>query len=266
MTTLKRIAQFLVAALLFTGFAQAASADSIGDGTFNISGTIYIADAGSSAVVTPAGTCPANTSCIFWQDGSGTMNGKADISTAGLPNGDIPVSISGNDAANLASILIPPGTIGTTISEPFMTFNNGGVTTVLTLTEIFPGSFSATQCAAAPAVGQTCTFDGLPFSFVNNPPAPGQASMSWAMQGTTDAPGVTWFGDFTSQFNTPYQTVLGTLLSGGYEDATFSATIDISGGSGNGSAPTPEPGTIALLALGVGSLLVLRRRISWSQS
>jgi hypothetical protein len=248
--------QLLVAAFLFAGFAQAAFADGITHDTFDISGTVYVTNAKATPVVTPAGTCPANTSCMFWQDASGTTTGKVDISVTGLPNGDIPAAIAGNDAANVASLQDPPAVVGSAISVPFMTFNNGGVTTTLTLTEILPGIFSSSECGAAPIVGQVCTQPGSPFNFVNNPPAPGQATMTWAFEGIGDAPGVTWLGNFTSQFGTPFQEEFGNLATNGYIDSSFSATMSLSG------SPTaaPEPGTIVLFTVGVGSLLLFRRR------
>lgn len=253
---LQKPAQFLVAALLFAAFAQAAFADGITHGTFDISGTVYVTIFETTPVVTPAGTCPANTSCIFWQDGSGTTDGKVDISATGLPNGDIPVAIAGNDAANVASLQDPPDVAGSAISVPFMTFNNGGVTTTLTLTEILPGIFSSAECGAAPTIGQVCTLPGSPFNFVNNPPAPGQATMSWAFEGTSDTPGVTWMGNFTSQFGPPFQTEFGELASNGYIGSSFSATMSLSGSP----TPAPEPGTIFLFTVGIGSLLLFRRR------
>ena len=248
--------QFLVAAVLFAGFAQAAFADGITHGTFDISGTVYVTNSEPTPVVTPAGTCPANTSCIFWQDGTGTTNGKVDISATGLPNGDIPVAIAGNDAANVASLQNPPAVVGGPISLPFMTFNNGGITTTLTLTEILPGVFSSSECGAAPIVGQVCTLPGSPFNFVNNPPVPGQATMTWAFEGIGDAPGVTWLGNFTSQFGTPFQEEFGSLAANGYIGSSFSATISLSGSP----TPAPEPGTIFLFTVGIGSLLLFRRR------
>lgn len=254
--SLARLSQFLVPAFLFACFVQGAFADDITHGTFDISGTLYLTTAEATSVVTPAGTCPANTSCIFWQDGSGTTNGEVDISTAGLPNGDIPRAIAGNDAANVASLTNPPDGVGTAISVPFMTFNNGGVTTTLTLTEILPGIFGSAGCSLAPpAAGQTCTPTGSPFNFVND--SSDLATMSWVFDGITDTPDVTWVGNFTSQFNTSYQILLGDLVTNGYVDSTFSADMSLTG------SPTtaPEPGTIGLFTTGIGSLLLLRRRV-----
>lgn len=180
----------LGAALLFAGVEQSSFGASITNGSFDIAGTIFVTQLEATAVVTPAGTCPANTSCIFWQDGAGT-NGKVEISSAGLPNGNIPLAISGNDAGNLFILTNPPVGVGGTGFSPvsFMTFNNAGITTDLMLNFIDSGFYPSTDCTLPPAVGQVCTPPGSLFNFVNNAPANGQATASWVFQGVTDTLG-----------------------------------------------------------------------------
>ena len=156
--------KILAAALVFAGFAQGSFGAAISHGTINISGTIYFTAAEATPVVTAAGTCPAGEACIFWQDSNGTTNGKVDISSSGLPNGDIPLAIAGNDGGNIASLVNP--TVGSAISVPFMSFNNGGITTTLDLTFIAPGIYASTECTASPAVDQTCTQSGSMFNWV----------------------------------------------------------------------------------------------------
>jgi hypothetical protein len=250
----------LFAALVFLGFAQASLGTTITTGSFDISGTFYVTLSEATPVITPGGSCPANVSCIFWQDGSGMHNGEVDISTSGLPNGDIPLAIAGNDAANISNLMNPPEVVGSAFSPTaFMTFNNDAVTTELLLNYIFPGIYSSSNCGAAPAVGQDCTPFGSLFNFVNNPPPTGQATASWVFSGVTDTPGVTWTGNFTSQFpaNTPFQTVLGELASNGYVDNTFSATITLSA-----ATATPEPSTLALFGGGLlGMAGFIRRKV-----
>lgn len=164
----------LFAALVFLGFAQASLGTTITTGSFDISGTFYVTLSEATPVITPGGSCPANVSCIFWQDGSGMHNGEVDISTSGLPNGDIPLAIAGNDAANISNLMNPPEVVGSAFSPTaFMTFNNDAVTTELLLNYIFPGIYSSSNCGAAPAVGQDCTPFGSLFNFVNNPPPTG---------------------------------------------------------------------------------------------
>jgi hypothetical protein len=243
-------------------------ASTITSGSFDIGGTIYVTNPEATPVVTAAGTCPTGIACILWQDSTGTTNQKVDISNASLPNGDIPLALSGINAANIANLMDPPDAVGTPIDVPdFMTFNNAGVTTDLTLTMILPGIDTAAACGAAPEVGQTCTPPGSLFNLVNNsPPAAGQpcgdqcqAAVTWVMEGTTTS-GSTWVGNFSTQFplGTPYQTVLADLAANGFVDNTFAATITL---TPNTVTKTPEPATVTLMGMGLILLtLGLRRR------
>jgi hypothetical protein len=242
-------------AVLFAGLVESAFGATITQGFFDISGTIYVTNPEATPVVTPAGTCPANQACIFWQDSNAANDQMVDISAASLPNGNIPAALAGNDAANIANLTNPPDAVGSAISVPsFMTFNNAGITTVLDLTLIDPGIYPSTDCTAPAAVGQVCTLPGSLFSFVNNPPGPGQATATWVFEGVTDTTGVTWTGNFTSQFpsSTPFQTVISDLTTNGYVSNTFSATITLI----PPATTTPEPGTMGLIGVGGGFICV----------
>jgi hypothetical protein len=239
-----------VAAVLFAGSVQYSFASTITNGFFDISGTVFFTSPRTVAVVTPAGTCPANTACILWENTTGSVTDKVDISTASLPNGDIPLALAGTDAADIDNLTNPPDVVGGAGFAPatFMTFNNAGITTQLLVDFIEPGIFSSSACGAAPAVGQVCTVPGSPVNFINLPPKPGQANASWVLEGVTDTPGISWTGNFGSQFTTPYQSVLANLASKGYVSNTFSATISLTG------TPTtiPEPGSMGLTMIGMG--------------
>jgi len=245
-------------AALLVGLAPSSFASTITNGSFTIGGTIYVTNPESTPVATAAGSCPTGIACILWQDSSGspTSDEKVDISTSGLPSGNIPLALAGNDAANMANLMDPPDAVGTPIDVPdFITFNNAGVTTDLTLTYIAPGIYTPAECGDAPAVGQSCTPPGSLFNLVNNQPPPGQATVTWVMEGTTTS-GSTWVGNFTTQFNTPYQTVLTDLSTNGFVDNTFSGTITLTP-----TAQTPEPATVTLMGMGLILLtLGLRRR------
>jgi len=199
------------------GMTSASFASMITNGSFDIAGTIFVT--GNGGVVTPAGTCPAGTACIFWQDTSApAVNNKANISSTGLPNGNIPAAIAGTDAANISTLTNPPEVVDSTGFPPqtFMSFNNAGVTTVLLINFIPPGINGAAGCAATPpAAGQQCTPPGSLFNLQNLTAT--SSIVSWQFSGiTNDTPGVVWSGTFTSQFNTqPFQTVLANLAANG---------------------------------------------------
>ena len=243
--------KILALAVLVIGFAQCSFGATITSGFFDIAGTIFVTTPEAGGVITPAGDCPANTSCIFWQDSAGTTDNVVDIAQSGLPNGDIPLAISGNDAATIAPLENPPEGVGTPLTpQTFITFNNGGISTALLLTYIDPGFYPSTGCSASPAApGQICTLLGSLFNFVNNPPAPGQATATWVFEGITDTPNIIWTGNFTSQFPnaTPFQTVFEELAANGYVSNTFSGTISL-------TLNTPEPGTLGLMMIGGGML------------
>jgi hypothetical protein len=265
------VSSVLGIAVLFGSLAQSSFASIITNGNFAIAGTLFVTNPGIAAVVTPAGTCPAGVACIFYQDPTGTVagNGKLDISASGLPNGDIPLAIAGNDAANVFAQTNPPEIVGSPGFAPtlFMSFNNAGITTQLMLTLIDAGIYSSAACGAAPVSGQQCTLPGSLFNFVNNPPptpsgtacgSQCQATATWAFEGITAGnPGgqSRWVGNFTSQFplGSTYQSVFAQLQANGFVSNTFSGTI---------SLVVPEPGTpVFMIGAGlVGIALVLRRR------
>ncbi len=246
--------------LLLVGLVQASLASTITNGTFNITGIVVFTVPEAGGVVTPAGTCPANTACILWENPTETLQDEVDISASGLPNGDIPAAIAGTDAANIGNLTNPPDIVGGAGFAPatFMTFNNDGITTQLLIDFIRPGLFSSTECSAAPAVGQTCTPVGSPISFLNNPPPPGLAQALWELEGVTNTGGISWIGDFDAPLGTPYQTVLADEASTGFVLENFSATITLTG------TPTtttvPEPGSMGLTMISVGLIACFMRR------
>jgi hypothetical protein len=225
-------------------------------GSFNIAGNITVSNAGFNG-------CPAGSLCISWTDPPATSANKADIAGSGLTGvfSGIP-GFAGNDAANITNLTSPPEIVDGPgfAPQPFMSFNAPGVTTTLLINFIAAGFYTPTQCTLLPAaVGQQCTLPGSLFNFVNNPPpAPAgpQATATWVLSGVTNDGNSTWFGNFTSQFNVPYQTVLAQLQSTGSVTNTYSATITV-------VPVVPEAGTLSLLGLGlVGLSIKLRRRRS----
>ncbi len=164
-----------------------------------------------------------------------------------------------------------PQPVGTAVfTDPnFITFQASDNLPTLTLKYIPAGVDTATDCNLPAAPGQTCTPiipnppGGLsPFSFQNTTNG---STAAFEFEGET-ADGLTgWDATFTSQFiNESYQTVLANLNS-----PTFSQSNAFSGTVAFGPIPTlfsatPEPGTLAmmgvgLLFLGIGGKRLRRR-------
>jgi hypothetical protein len=245
----------LGATLLFAGLVQTSFASTITNGSFNISGNVFFTVPEAVPVVTAAGTCPAGEACIFWEDTGGTNADKVDISASGLPNGDIPSAIAGADAANIGSLTNPPDVVGGFAPATFMTFNSAGITTQLLINFIEPGIDGSADCAAAPAPGQICTPTGSPVNFTNT--ALDQSTGTWVFSGVTNTPGVSWTGDFTSQFTTPYQTFLADLVANESASNSFAATITLK----EAATTVPEPGSMGLTMISLGLIgTFLRRR------
>lgn len=252
-------------ALLGLGVSPSFGA-TITNGVVDFSGSIYVTSAQSTAVATPAGTCPANQACIFWADSSGNnpsgypgvLGGDVDISSAGLPNGDVPAGISGNDAATISSIVNPSESVGGSGFSPqlFMAFENDSITTTLSIDFIAPGVLGSSGCAdAPPAGGQVCSPSGSPFNFMNISST--SSAASYLFSGITSAGG-TWSASFTSAFaSDSFQEVLGNLATNGYFQDTFAAQLTMTGPA----VVAPEPGELGMLMIGLGLLgVALRRR------
>lgn len=237
-------------AVLAVGLVPSSFASIITHGTFSFVGTVYVTNTtGASPIVTPGGTCPAGgNACIFWQDFNSDPGSFIDISSSGLPSGDIPASIHGGSAGVISPLTNPPEIVdgmGFT-PELFLSFLNGGVTTKLNIDYIAPGLYNSSQCGnPTPAVGQQCTTPGSLFNFVNNAGLNGpQATATWVFDGNTSDSSSVWTGNFTSQFGVPYQTVFAELATNGYATDTFSGVITLS--------LTPEPGTLGFIMIGCG--------------
>jgi hypothetical protein len=141
--------------------------------------------------------------------------------------------------------------VGSPFSDPnFLSFLAGDLLPSLTLTFIPAGVDGAGSCLASPALGQTCTptFGSPatpgPFNFQNTgTPSSITSSASFGFNGVTSDGLDTWTGVFTSQFTTPYQTVLGNLSTNGMVANSVSGTITFTS--------VPEPGALSLMGAGL---------------
>jgi hypothetical protein len=234
-----------LAALLATFLCGNALATIIG--TFNIAGTM---------TVTPT--------AITW-----TLNVPpftADQATIGSGGTGIYSALLGGATVTIDDLDAATEPVGSSFAaQPFISFGANPALSSLEINFIFAGIYSSTDCNASPAaVGQTCTVSlpgGLlsPFNFANNPPpAPlgPQATMTWAAQGVSANGLDTWVGNFTSQFNTPFQTVLAALATNGSLTTSYSATFTVQ----TASSSVPEPSTVTLMVLALMSMLFFLRR------
>jgi len=113
---------------------------------------------------------------------------------------------------------------------------------------------------------QTCTPSnggaGSPFTFHNTNPPPSQggphSAADFTFGGVTADGTATWTGTFTSQFTTSWQQVLINLGNQGFVENSYSGTIVVT--ANPPTTPTPEPGTMVLLGLGLCGIGVLKFR------
>jgi hypothetical protein len=249
----KRISSFVLGAMLAVLCTATMSAAPVLIGTFDITGNVTVTNVGAAG-------CPAGVACITWTDPTALNADKADISASGLTGVFTTPGFSGNLAANIFDLHNPPEIVDLTgfPNTLFMSFNNAGFTTTMLINFIAAGTSSTgnTLCGAAPAAGQTCTPTGSLFTLFNS--GLGTSSATWSVSGITNDNQSKFTGVFTSQFSTPYQTVLGNLAATGFATNSYSATFILS----PNLSPIPEPGPMTLTACGLGLVLfaALRRR------
>ena len=212
-------------------------------GTFDISGIVSVTPTG----ITWTNSVPPNTA------------NQANIAGFGLTGIYAGIGL-GNTIATIDDLNLASNPVGVAFPEQsFIDFDANPALSSLLINFIDAGIYSSSQCSSLPAaVGQTCTTTGSPFSFVNNPPPPPtgpQATATWAVSGVSANGLDTWIANFTSQFTTPFQTV---LAAGSFTNA-YSAAITVETASS-----VPEPSTVALMVLALMSMLVFLRRRSKS--
>jgi hypothetical protein len=202
-------------------------------GTFNIAGTITVGQSGA-------------TQTISWLSDTGVAN-KATIGTTGLSGSFAGL---GGTTVTIRSLTNPPQVVdGAGFADTlFITFDAAPGLGSMFLNYIYPGVNGSAACGAPAAPGQTCALAGSPFDFQNT--SDGGSRAGWVFLG--DTPENVWKGNFTSQFNVPYQTVFANLASSGSVTNTYSATFTVSA--------VPEPGTVLMSLGGAALLLIFRKR------
>jgi hypothetical protein len=137
------------------------------------------------------------------------------------------------------------------------------------------GSGDPSNCssdAAMASAGQTCTLTdtttpaepgGSPFTFLNTlngSNACCNSSATWDISGVTSDGLSTWGAIFTSEFTTPFQTVLNNFATTGQVSDSFSGALTV---SVTPITSVPEPTSASLTLMGGGLIvlsLCLRRR------
>jgi hypothetical protein len=121
---------------------------------------------------------------------------------------------------------------------------------------IWPGLFSAAQCAAAPALAQTCALPNSPLSFTN---IAGGSIASFDIAGffADLSDSAAYKGLFSIQFaGLSYQQVLALISSGGSVAGIYSASFD----AGAPTPTIPEPASVWLLMLALSALFIVAHR------
>jgi hypothetical protein len=127
------------------------------------------------------------------------------------------------------------------------------------------GSGNPLNCSTDPtqaSAGQTCTLTpttspaepgGSPFTFLNtsNGVSCCNSSASWDISGVTSDGLSTWSAIFTSEFDSPFQTVLNNFAANGFVSDSFSGALTV-----NVTPITSVPEPVALILMGGATVLL----------
>jgi hypothetical protein len=242
---LNRLLAGLLTCAVLIAVSASATATPV-SGTLQLGGTFTIGPTFLSFCAT-AGPCPSAPG--NWNvpgNGTGDLSGPY----ANDPNGGL--------ITNLSSAVEPAGVLLAGNGVPFLNFAVSGA--LLTpdidfwVTEVFAGVGGTASCGAAAAPGQVCTPSGSAATLING--AGGDSSGTITMQGFARRISTGELSNlqmvFTSQFNTPFQSVLSTLAADGSVTNTFSASF--------AATPVPEPVTLTLVGFGLLALGFFGRR------
>jgi hypothetical protein len=199
----------------------------------------------------------------------GVLNatGTATISSGGVLFLDNIFFVNSPGAAQQGDFVALAGTTGTiqNITETpgltnvtnFITF--GAAPNIsISLTDLFAGFDGTAGCTLAPAAGQICTPTGSALNFQNTSASSSSATFNIAGIEYDSLTGnsIAVNGLFTLPISGEnFQTLLGSIATGGSEVSSFSAQIFT-------ASPTPEPSTIGFLAVGLIGLVVAKSKFS----
>lgn len=216
------------------------------DGTFNLAGTFSV----------------TGFSLIHWQNnGTPPVGDEATIGSTGL-SGTFASLAPGGENVMIDDLTNPPEVVNSMFSPtPFLAFTTMPAWATL-LADFIPQApviDPSNNCpSGTPAVGQTCTLSGSPFTLTNISGTishPVGTQVGFVFDGVTSDGKSVWTANYTAQFNVPYQTLLAELFPKtgppGTVTNTFSATFTVV------AAPTvPEGSTAGYMTIGSVVLLL----------
>jgi len=241
---------------MFAGSLSVSFAGGPISGTFTIDGSVSVTATG---ITWTSNTNVSDQATISSLGLSGSFAGM-DNDTVGIHNltnlpGDQPVGVS---FSNFDFIDFPAPAGFPSLDADFIALGSG-----------IPSNCSSNPAAAA--AGQTCTLTsttnpaepgGSPFTFLNtlNGTSCCNSSATWDISGVTSDGLSTWGAIFTSEFTTPFQTVLNNFATTGQVSDSFSGALTV---SVTPITSVPEPTSASLTLMGGGLIvlsLCLRRR------
>jgi len=154
---------------------------------------------------------------------------------------------------SLSNATYPPGVFVPHPTTAFVSFGTTGDVKIY-VNEVFQGAGTAAGCVSAPAPGETCTpiIGGVKsaLTLIDLPGNQSTAILNLIGFATDSISGKKYSvsGEFSANFNVPYQTLLAEFARTGSITSSYSSSFDFT------AVTVPEPGTTGAV---LGGLLVL---------